>query len=94
MKCPRGCPWQHQPTHWHYKNMKKCNCVEMTCKKGCANNHTHKSFSCDECKVNLIPKEAVIELLEGMAMPPKSAGWEESQRTIKLGQAIKDIKNL
>lgn len=22
MKCPHGCLWDHQPTHWHYKNMK------------------------------------------------------------------------
>lgn len=23
IKCPHGCPWDHQPTHWHYKNMKQ-----------------------------------------------------------------------
>ena len=21
MKCPHGCPWEHQPEHWHYKNL-------------------------------------------------------------------------
>lgn len=23
MNCPHGCPWPHQKTHWHYKNLNK-----------------------------------------------------------------------
>lgn len=36
----------------------KCNCAEITCKVGCKENHTHKTFSCENCnpKVTLLDK--------------------------------------
>ena len=27
--CPHGCPWSHQPKHWHYRKNKDC----VFCKK-------------------------------------------------------------
>lgn len=29
-KCPHGCPWKHQPEHWHYKNVANKNPEQPT----------------------------------------------------------------
>ncbi len=32
------------------KEQEKCNCAEMSCKKDCVQNHTHKGFFCEKCE--------------------------------------------
>lgn len=41
-----------------------CNCEEMTCKEDCTKSHTHKGFSCENCKPKQEENESDILIAE------------------------------
>lgn len=49
-----------------------CRCKEMTCKVGCKNKHTHKTFFCDKCE-----PETSAKMYSSPSLESKGMEWEE-----------------
>lgn len=56
-----------QPIHPRYSTGTfaddKCNCAEISCKVGCKNKHTHKTFSCEKCNPRVTLLDKIKKLL-------------------------------
>lgn len=71
-------------------DIKQCNCEEMTCKKGCTRNHTHKGFSCDICKPKDIYQRA-SEMFDELDFSKFETEKDTVKYTMLHSEKIKDF---
>ncbi len=81
-KCPHGCPWPHQPEHWHYKNAER---KEERCWSGDEpEDHRCSAAHCNYCGKCPATREdtGVVEMAKGQASPaPRpTESWMERFR--------------